>query len=206
MTCIICQESLFRQPESAEPGADDSGTAASTTYPAALGCGHVFHEKCIHDWHASSGRTTCPTCQQPHTGPMLRLHISVDEDYDQAASALSALNLSMEDPTADDSSLRGQQNRQQQAQSSEMDVTTAYGLSMVYQKEIEDLIEEKDVLRERIEELEVMVALEQSYTQTVQSEVDSLEKRAQAHRQHISSLQRHLNAKKAIIREYESLG
>jgi hypothetical protein len=44
--CIFCTESLLR------PG----------DVPAALCCGHVFHERCIKTWYRT--KKSCPTCKQ----------------------------------------------------------------------------------------------------------------------------------------------
>ena len=46
--CIFCTESLFRRGD----------------VPAALCCGHVFHERCIKTWYRT--KKSCPTCKQTH--------------------------------------------------------------------------------------------------------------------------------------------
>ncbi|KAJ2892632.1 hypothetical protein IWW38_003146 [Coemansia aciculifera] len=93
MVCSICQESFFKAtPKSARrtTHGSSSNSAAATAArnghrPAALGCGHTFHKKCIDAWFVSSSAQLCPQCKVAHVGPVTILFIELDEE-DIAAS------------------------------------------------------------------------------------------------------------------------
>ena len=68
--CVICTEQVFK----------------AGTEPAALACGHMFHEPCIRQWFATNPhKRQCPTCKQTSAQAMgknsgiIRLYLDLSE-------------------------------------------------------------------------------------------------------------------------------
>ncbi|KAJ1897417.1 hypothetical protein LPJ66_003380 [Kickxella alabastrina] len=78
MVCIICYESLFKKHH--EPAASNMRVRAADSRPAALSCGHVFHNKCIAQWFTTSDLPKCPLCHKTSTSPALTLFIELDKE------------------------------------------------------------------------------------------------------------------------------
>ncbi|KAJ2636019.1 hypothetical protein IW137_004070 [Coemansia sp. RSA 1287] len=70
------------------------------------------------------------------------------------------------------------------------------------QDEMEELTEEKDMLEERVQDLESDVACAKSRADALQMEVNRLAKISHAHKTHIRSLQQNLEEKKQQLRYY----
>ncbi|KAJ1907186.1 hypothetical protein GGI09_003980 [Coemansia sp. S100] len=86
MVCSICQESFFKAPPKRGRARGSTSSAARNEHrPAALGCGHTFHKKCINAWFVSSGAQLCPQCKVAHTGPATVLFIDLDDEDFEAS-------------------------------------------------------------------------------------------------------------------------
>ncbi|KAJ2834282.1 hypothetical protein GGI24_000477 [Coemansia furcata] len=92
MVCSICQESYFKAPPKRGRGHGSTSAASNAHRPAALGCGHAFHKKCIDAWFVSSGAQLCPQCKVAHAGLATVLFIDLDEeDYEAGKGGKSAV-------------------------------------------------------------------------------------------------------------------
>ncbi|PKI83277.1 RING-type E3 ubiquitin transferase [Malassezia vespertilionis] len=57
-TCIICREEFVI----AAPADTESAPLDANSVPKKLGCGHVFHFRCLHSW--LERQQSCPTCRR----------------------------------------------------------------------------------------------------------------------------------------------
>ncbi|KAI7833989.1 hypothetical protein BX661DRAFT_215573 [Kickxella alabastrina] len=95
MVCVICLESLFI---AQAPTTTTTGNARVTSTnsnqrqsikvrPAALTCGHAFHQICAQTWLSTSPK--CPICLEPQYGPPLPLFFEIEQDDIQYAQPTS---------------------------------------------------------------------------------------------------------------------
>ncbi|KAJ2812941.1 hypothetical protein H4S07_001039 [Coemansia furcata] len=83
MVCAICYEPYFKALPKSVPGRESASSAAASLYRlATLGCGHVFHKKCIDAWFATNTAQRCAQCNVVHVGPPTVLFLDKDDDDD----------------------------------------------------------------------------------------------------------------------------
>ncbi|KAJ1907187.1 hypothetical protein GGI08_008192 [Coemansia sp. S2] len=86
MVCAICYEPYFKALPKSIPGREAASLATAALYRlTTLGCGHVFHKKCIDAWFASNKAQRCAQCNVAHVGKPTVLFLEMDDDDNKAS-------------------------------------------------------------------------------------------------------------------------
>ncbi|KAJ2695650.1 hypothetical protein H4218_005136 [Coemansia sp. IMI 209128] len=114
MVCAICYEPYFRPLPKSKPGCESASSAAASLFRlVALGCGHVFHKKCVDSWFASNKARRCAQCNVAHAGTPAVLYIDMDDDDCVAVKSTLKKDEASKKSTGDSSS--GKTNMQELA-------------------------------------------------------------------------------------------
>ncbi|KAJ2143406.1 hypothetical protein IW139_004058 [Coemansia sp. RSA 353] len=191
MVCIVCHESQFTAP------------SQSVSHPVALQCGHVFHKPCIEGWFRSSDGPSCPLCHKPHTASFLTLYVDEANSASNGSTSSRPTAQGRAAPVHDDmDDMYARMAQMSMAGDDSLMHMALQGNMYMLQDEMEELTEEKDMLEERVQDLESDVACAKSRADALQMEVNRLAKISHAHKTHIRSLQQNLEEKKQQLRYY----
>ncbi|KAJ2454179.1 hypothetical protein GGF42_003664 [Coemansia sp. RSA 2424] len=229
MVCSICQESYFKLPARRRGGGrpTNAGRGGGVAHrPAALGCGHAFHKRCIETWFESDTTRSCPQCKVSHHGPVTVLYIDIDEEDCEASRRVRDGSGAQSSGSRSEGDMK--QLAQQMLSMSIHDKSAEYfmiaGLleqlnelkngsfrSQRLEDELDDARLEALFERGRAseaeaarDELERELEIKASSLQYFRDEVDRLNTLSDRHRDHINSLNRNVESKKVIIRDLMS--
>ncbi|KAJ2709033.1 hypothetical protein H4R19_004453 [Coemansia spiralis] len=199
MVCVICQESVAK--------------AATAPSPAvsALGCGHTFHGKCIEEWFRSSERCECPMCHRVHYGKPIALFIELDDGSAakpkrrRRRRGKNKTSTSQAESAGDQSPLCVGDNPNY----AELLIDSFGGLLVSensydqwrireLEEDVEDLKLQKEwLIASQEKELKAQQEKMQSEKDTLQREINRLNRLSTAHTTHIASLQKALEREKS---------
>ncbi|KAJ2743245.1 hypothetical protein GGI20_003903 [Coemansia sp. BCRC 34301] len=93
MTCSICYQPYFPFTPKDAHTRGSTGLVVDTAHrPAALGCGHTFHEECIEEWFKCDHTRRCPQCKAVHASKVTVLYIDIDEEDYEASRSVDGLS------------------------------------------------------------------------------------------------------------------
>ncbi|KAJ1990226.1 hypothetical protein GGI25_004194 [Coemansia spiralis] len=143
--------------------------------PAVLSCGYVFHFDCIAQWFSRSAQTSCLLCHKHYYDAPLVLYTDAEEPSDGLSELFDSLVLTP--PTNDNDGM-------------ELAVMELFERGRTW-------------LEKRVEKLNKKLRAVKQRNSGYDATIDRLESLLEAHRPHIASLQKALEAKKDIIGRFE---